>query len=527
MTDEKRLEDLRSKIMESIGRSDKDSVGVENKRSNPNNGFIEAHSKRQRSDGKLPTAPKSRDVRYSRNNEPPSSPIVNTNRSTYDQTRAGPHRQGQRDASGRSYSRENRYNTHGTGPQWHDNSFGRQRDERRGRSERLDRRDRNGNENYGRFGNQRKNDSRKFNDDHEKRHVQTNRHDMNYNAQNVIYPGSAFDSPAYYNMASSRANSRLIISGLSHSSNPCIVADLKALLENYVAGLKETEKNLKDFEVTDFSIGEGSPSYVIVEFSSQICSTMVLACRSFFKAKLGDVELDWRRPNEYVQQLDHLVGFCRGTVIALENLENVKEGNDDKMKELLASFNVANSTSKPLFYNYSSGANNADKGAEFTKCVLLLFEVVTPDILDKLKPYKWFKPNDGKTSQVTSWITFQSLPNLVTQSVHPESRVLMLLNCLDPLDLKDEAFITEVKETLKYTIKEIDVIKICQPGVDYRLNFENLAAGAGNIYIKFKTLEAAKNAMEEFPGTQFNDRTVLCTYIDESDFDMVEAIQLP
>lgn len=116
----------------------------------------------------------------------------------------------------------------------------------------------------------------------------------------------------------------------------------------------------------------------------------------------------------------------------------MKEGNDDKMKELLALFNVANSTSKPLFYNYSSGANNAEKETEFTKCVLLLFEVVTPDILDKLKPYKWFKPNDGKTSQVTSWITFQSLPNLVTQSVHPESRVLMLLNCLDPLDLNEE-----------------------------------------------------------------------------------------
>ena len=527
MTDEKRLEDLRSKIMESIGRSDKDSVGVENKRSNTNNGYIDAHSKRQRSDGKLPTAPKSRDARYSRSNGLQSSAIVNANRSTYDQSRAGPHRQGQRDALGRSYNRENRYNTHGSVPQWNDNSFSRQRDERRGRSERSDRRDRNGNENYGRFGNQRKNDGRKFHDDHEKMQVQTNRHDMNYNAQNVIYPGSAFDSPAYYNMASSKANSRLIISGLSHSSNTRIVADLKALLENYVAGLKETEKNSEDFEITEFFIGEGSPNHVIVEFSSQICSTMVLACRSFFKAKLGDVELDWRRPNEYVQQLDHLVGFCRGTVIALENLENVKEANDDKMKELLASFNIANGASKLLFYNCSLGANNTDKEPEFTKCVLLLFEVVTPDILDKLKPYKWFKPNDGKTSQVTSWITFQSLPNLVTQSVHPESVVLMLLNCLDPLDLKDETFITEVKETLKYTVKGIEVIKICQPGVDYRLNYENLAVGAGNIYIKFKTLEAAKNAMEELPGTQFNDRTVLCTYIDESDFDMMEAIQLP
>ncbi|CAI4044764.1 hypothetical protein SKDZ_11G1350 [Saccharomyces kudriavzevii ZP591] len=519
MNDEKRLEDLRSKIMESINRSDKGVVTVEDKRLNSNNTIVGTHPKRQKNDAKLPTAPKSRDDQYYRSGKPSSSVMAGTDRTFHDN-------QGHRDASGKSYNRENRYNSHTIRPQWNDNSYGRQRDERRGRNERLDRRGRNGGGNYARFDDQRRNESPKFNGDRDKRQAPINRHDMNYNAQNVIYPGSAFDSPAYYNMASSRANSRLVISGLSHSGNSSIVADLKKLLENFIVGLKETEKNSEDFKITDFFISKGSPDHIIVEFGSQLCSTMVLACRSFFNVKLNSVGLDWKRPNDYIQQLDHLVGFCRGTVIALEDLEYVSDGKDDRMKELIESFNVQNGAAKPLFYNSTSGANGADKGSEFTKCVLLLFEVVSQGILDKLKPYKWFKPNDGTTSQVTSWITFQSLPNLVTQSVRAESRVLLLLNCLDPLDLKDDAFITEIKESLRYSIKDIDIIKICQPGVDYRLNFENLATGAGNIYIKFNTLEAARYAMEELPGTQFNDRTVLCTYIDENDFEIIEEAQL-
>ncbi|AJS33158.1 Mud2p [Saccharomyces cerevisiae YJM450] len=526
MADEKRLEDLRSKIMESIGKSEKDVVPIENKRFNTDNAVIDTHFKRQKSDGELPKAPKSRNVSHSNNRGPSSIITMSTNRTTYEQTRAGPHRQSYRDASGRSYNRENRYSSHNTGPQWNNNPYNRQRDERRGRNERFDRRGRNGNGNYDRFNYQRKNEGSKFNGDRDKRQLQTNKYDMNYNSQNVMYPGSSFDSPAYYNMASSKANSRLVISGLSHSSDTSIVARLKDLLENFISGLQKTESNAEDFKISNFYIGEGRPDHIIVEFSSQICSTMVLACRSFFNAKLGTFDLKWRRPNDYVQQLDHLVDFCRGTVIALENLENIGEGEDYRMKELFSSLNVTNGTAKPLFYKCSTNTNNTGKESEFTKCILLSFEVVTQDILDKLKPYKWFKPNDGKISQVTSWITFQSLPNLVTQYVRVESRVLLLLNCLDPLDLKDETFITEIKETLKYSITGADTIKICQPGVDYRLNFENLASGAGNIYIKFKTLEAAKHAMEELPGTQFNDRTVLCTYIDEDDFDMMEATQL-
>lgn len=48
MADEKRLEDLRSKIMESIGKSEKDVVPIENKRFNTDNAVIDTHFKRQK-----------------------------------------------------------------------------------------------------------------------------------------------------------------------------------------------------------------------------------------------------------------------------------------------------------------------------------------------------------------------------------------------------------------------------------------------------------------------------------------------
>lgn len=65
--------------------------------------------------------------------------------------------------------------------------------------------------------------------------------------------------PAYYNMASSKANSRLVISGLSQSSDPSIVARLKDLLENFISGLQKTESNAEDFKISNFYIGEGRP----------------------------------------------------------------------------------------------------------------------------------------------------------------------------------------------------------------------------------------------------------------------------
>ena len=92
MADEKRLEDLRSKIMESIGKSEKDVVPIENKRFNTDNAVIDTHFKRQKSDGELPKAPKSRNVSHSNNRGPSSIITMSTNRTTYEQTRAGPHR---------------------------------------------------------------------------------------------------------------------------------------------------------------------------------------------------------------------------------------------------------------------------------------------------------------------------------------------------------------------------------------------------------------------------------------------------
>ena len=42
----------------------------------------------------------------------------------------------------------------------------------------------------------------------------------------------------------------------------------------------------------------------------------------------------------------------------------------------------------------------------------------------------------------------------------------------------------------------------------------------GKIFVKFKELEGAEAAMRKLPGTSFNDRTVLCAYYSERDYNM-------
>ena len=41
------------------------------------------------------------------------------------------------------------------------------------------------------------------------------------------------------------------------------------------------------------------------------------------------------------------------------------------------------------------------------------------------------------------------------------------------------------------------------------------------IYVKFNTLEASVSAMKKLPGSKFNGRTVLCSYVNEDDFERV------
>lgn len=311
-----------------------------------------------------------------------------------------------------------------------------------------------------------------------------------------------FEDATSNNLVISRLSCKLLV---NHLEDDKTVKSLQEYLEKFVKGLGDEN------QVVNFTASSEGSNYVVVEFSSAECTTIVLSCRSFINQKVGSSTARWQRPNEFVQQLDHSDRLCSADIIAIEDL---KDDDETVIEKLLLSFGAKTCYINPIYYT-----NASEEIKEFTGCALVELDEQNDEALEKLEALIWFKPNKGRLVQSSSLITFQSIPKLVTEKARSESKVLVLLNCVDPLDLKFLPFAEEIEQTLKYTLDEVETVRMKRPNVDYRLNFENIGEGIGNIYVKFKNIQASINAMKCLAGSQFNGRTILCAYINEQDFD--------
>ncbi|QLL34210.1 hypothetical protein HG536_0G00670 [Torulaspora globosa] len=312
-----------------------------------------------------------------------------------------------------------------------------------------------------------------------------------------------FEDATSKNLVVSKLACELVVEGLDQTASE----SFSSLVQKFVAGL-EGDMAVRKVLVPDHR------TYAVVELGSAECATLVLSCRSFINKKLG-LSLRWRRPNEYVQQLDHPDRLCSPEIIAVEGLE---DGDETAIGQMLSDNGLKNCYLKPI-------TSLMDGVPTFTGCALVELDNVEDDVLEKFKTTtSWFRPNQGTLVQESSSITFQSLPTLVSEQTRSESKVLVLLNCVDPLDLKLVPFAQEIEDTIKYTLGDVDTVRMRRPNADYRLNFDNISEGVGNIYVKFKTVEASIEAMAKLPGSKFNGRTVLCSYVSEEDFEKIGVL---
>ncbi|QLQ80127.1 hypothetical protein HG537_0D01270 [Torulaspora globosa] len=311
-----------------------------------------------------------------------------------------------------------------------------------------------------------------------------------------------FEDATSKNLVVSKLGCELVVEGLDQTASE----SFSSLVQKFVAGL-EGDMVVRKVIMPD------DPTYAVVELGSAESATVVLSCRSFINKKLG-VSLRWSRPNEYVQQLDHPDRLCSPDIIAIEELEDADE---TAIHQMLSYNGLKNCYLKPI-------TSLMDGVPTFTGCALVELDNVEDNVLDKFKTVSWFRPNQGTLVQESSSITFQSLPILVSEQIRRESKVVVLLNCVDPLDLKLVPFAQEIEDTIKYTLDDVDTVRMRRPNADYRLNFENISEGVGNIFVKFKTVEASAKAMAKLPGSKFNGRTVLCSYVNEDDFEKVGVL---
>ncbi|SCW03908.1 LAFE_0H01684g1_1 [Lachancea fermentati] len=307
-----------------------------------------------------------------------------------------------------------------------------------------------------------------------------------------------FEDPTQTNMALTRSNRRLVITSVDQEFN----SDEKVVLQltEFVKEIDASQELISHLWLQS--------NRLMLELSSEEMATIVLSCQKFIENKMQR-KFIWQRPGEFVGKKKVDDPICGTDVVAI--LDTGAE-NETTAKNILQDHQVAYKWMRLITI-----------GSEKESTGTILFEPQGPT--ESVQELKIIKPNESKLNQDFEEITFQNLPRLVTRPDHEASKVILLLNCVDPLDLKNEEFVSEIRDSMEnssriHALGEVESVKIPVPRADYRVSFETIGENVGKIYIKFKELDSAKKAMQQLPGSKFNGRTVLCTYFSERDYNM-------
>ncbi|SCU83082.1 LAME_0C03906g1_1 [Lachancea meyersii CBS 8951] len=307
-----------------------------------------------------------------------------------------------------------------------------------------------------------------------------------------------FEDPTRANLSKTKYNQILILTAVG-STKPEL-NEITKFVDSFVKLIDDTQ-DLKSHAIL-------SDNRLKLHFSSEEITTMVLSCQKYIEAQTK-CKFIWQRPGECIRKYKPQDAICGGEVIALLGLE---KSDQEALMEDLRKNGVEVNWLKLIVL---------EKTQEFTGAALL--EPISWN--NNIRHYRWIRPNDSKLHQDFEEVTFQQLPHLVTRRDHEASRVIVLLNCVDGKDLKNEDFVRELHDCMAQSeimtsFGEIESVKIPKPGADYRNSFETIEESIGKIFVKFKEVESARSAMQKLPGRQFNDRTVLCAYFSERDYNM-------
>lgn len=253
--------------------------------------------------------------------------------------------------------------------------------------------------------------------------------------------------------------------------------------------------------------------HLVLELNSDDTATLVLGLQKFLERMLGQ-KFIWERPEEYVVSLNSdkpinnlsLVVLMELPVDSADNMQKwlKHQGIEHDWVHCVELDDEAHSSTGTIFYLpvASTGVPKA-----------------LPDGVIAIKP------NDSPVVQDHASISYQSFSKIAAVQTHKPSKVVCLLNAVDALDIKNERFYKEVHDAILFgspivNCGPVESIKMPVPPPDYRNNFDTVPLQVGKIFIKFKDLCSAERAMLTLAGMRFADRTIICSYFSEHDFDL-------
>ncbi|EDO15731.1 hypothetical protein Kpol_1073p17 [Vanderwaltozyma polyspora DSM 70294] len=309
----------------------------------------------------------------------------------------------------------------------------------------------------------------------------------------------------------SKASCQVVITGVKKEFE---LPSLENLVTVMLEGMEE-EYELKSIKkATNKGEEDDHEGYVVIEVNCGEAATILISAQWYIKDKLGEAfdEAKWSRPGSYIGQTGEEDSISDHSAIAIK----VDQEDEKNIQEKYGPLKFT----KMITYKEKS----ADGESKMIDTGMMLIPGIEEED-KKLQGVKWIKPNESSSmKQERGGVTFQSISKLVVEKKRKESKTLLLLNCVDPLDLKNLQFLEEIKDTIEEGLEGVEKVKIRSPNADYRLNLEHVNEGIGNIYIRFDSVENCQEAIKRLSGSKFNDRTVLCSYYDDNDFDHFELL---
>lgn len=348
---------------------------------------------------------------------------------------------------------------------------------------------------------------------------QNNRYQVAKPQQNQKRLDINYRDPAFLLITKSKSACHIIVRMVDVQSLDTAVSSrdkIKIVISNL---FHDTEIALQPlFYDPEFNAENKTATFNIVT-SEPEDTTKILALQQFITATAEVKEfLTWSRPQNYVKNNSLVCKYSNQDLLVLRNTEINGKTKGEVLQNMKSVSSDQTDLLEPLFYKPSPESDPI-----FTNTTILLLKRAFTN-----STFNWkvdgpgaeiIKVNDGKYMfQNLEYLHFQNFPSLVSRQVRHPSNILLLLNCIDPMDLKEKLNISELKESIRNLLKvEPQSIQVVIPTVDYRISVYHVKELAGNIFVTFNSIEDATTTMQQLAGYDFFGRTILCAYASQAD----------
>ncbi|KAL6947194.1 hypothetical protein ACO0QE_002071 [Hanseniaspora vineae] len=159
---------------------------------------------------------------------------------------------------------------------------------------------------------------------------------------------------------------------------------------------------------------------------------------------------------------------------------------------------------------------------------------VKKDAIDTDSTKITFSENSPFSSVVLEFVHYEhffnpttTINSLMNKQCIPRapSCVLVLYNCIDPVELKKQEVFDKILSSFKNQksgiLEGMVGIEIPRPPLDYiHTNTEmTMNGGLGKVFIKFESIEKSLRVFKELQGWKFQNRRVLVQFYSQADFD--------